>query len=119
MSTSSLVEGPNEVYAAWETSGQVYFGKVDTKAPSISKPIGAPGEGKNRKHPTLAVNQKGDILMAWTEGTGWQRGGALAWQVYDAQGQPTAEKGTIPEGIPVWGLAAAVARKDGTFLILH
>jgi hypothetical protein len=107
------------VYAAWETSGQVYFGKVDANAPSISKVIAAPGEGKERKHPVLAVNGRGDVLMAWTEGTGWQRGGALAWQVYDSQGRPTKENGRIPDGIPIWGLAAAVARNDGEFQIIH
>ena len=27
------------------------------------------------KHPVLATNPSGETLLAWTEGTGWQRGG--------------------------------------------
>jgi len=55
--------------------------------------------------PALAVNARGEMILAWTEGTGWQRGGALAWQVYDKAGQPTAERGQRPCAISVWGLA--------------
>ena len=78
-----------------------------------------PGSGKGRKHPALAVNRRGETIVVWTEGTGWQRGGALAWQVYDADGQPAADKGFIPHAIPVWGLATVVARTDGGFLIIR
>ena len=41
-----------------------------------------------------------------------------AWQVFDAQRQPTAERGKIP-GIPVWSLATAVAQPNGAFLIVY
>ena len=54
----------------------------------------------------------------WTEGTGWQRGGSFAWQLLDAKGEPTAEKGKR-EGIPAWSYATAYARPDGDFVILH
>jgi hypothetical protein len=57
--------------------------------------------------------------MAWTEGTGWQRGGAVAWQVFDANGKPTEEKGRLAEGVPTWSLVAAVAGGDGSFVIYH
>jgi hypothetical protein len=67
----------------------------------------------------LAVNHDGDVLLAWTEGTDWERGGALAWQVYDKTGQPTAERGRVAGGIAVWGLATVVPEKDGGFTILH
>jgi hypothetical protein len=59
------------------------------------------------------------MLLAWTEGTGWERGGDLAWQVYDAAGRPTRERGRLAGGVPVWGLPTAVASPDGRFLIFH
>jgi hypothetical protein len=71
------------------------------------------------KHPALAVNVRSEVLLAWTEGTAWQRGGALAWQVFDASGRPSAESGRIEEGIPTWSLPAAVARPDGGFLLVQ
>jgi len=119
MSSEALVEGPNGVLAAWETEGQVQFARVDTKSGKIGAIVRAPGVGRGRKHPVLAVNRAGEVLLAWTEGTGWQRGGALAWQLYDAAGRPTEVKGRVEGGIPVWGLAAAVANADGSFTLIH
>jgi len=119
MSSESFAEGPDGVFTAWETEGQVYFAKIDATKSDIIAPIAAPGHGHGRKHPALAVNRDGELLLAWTEGTGWQRGGDLAWQVFDKAGRPTAERGRIPGGIPVWGLAAVVGGKDGKFTIIH
>ncbi len=119
MSSEALVEGPNGVLAAWETQGQVKFGRVDPQSGGLTGVHAAPGTGSNRKHPALAVNRAGETLFAWTEGTGWNRGGALEWQLYDAAGRPLPERGRLEGGIPVWGLAAAAAKPDGTFLLIH
>jgi hypothetical protein len=115
MSSESLVEGPGGVLGAWENNGQVFFARVDRAVP----PDPAPGATQGRKHPALAQNAAGETLLAWTEGTGWQRGGALAWQLYGRDGKPVAEAGRLEGGIPTWGLAAAVARPDGGFLLIH
>jgi hypothetical protein len=80
--------------------------------------LSPPGNGTNRKHPALAFNKNGDMILVWTEGTGWERGGALAWQVYDKNMQPT-ESGSRAGAIPVWGLPTVVAELDGRFTILH
>ena len=119
MSTMALVEGSNGVVAAWETDGQIYFASSKPGTTAFTEPRAAPGDGQGRKHPALAINARGDLLLAWTEGTGWQQGGSLAWQVYDRDGKPTEQKGRVDRGIPVWSLPAAVAHSDGTFTILH
>jgi hypothetical protein len=49
-----------------------------------------PVAGKSRKHPAIAVSTSGDTLIAWAEGTGWQRSGDLAGQVFDKSGKATA-----------------------------
>ena len=115
MSSMSFTESAGTTYAAWETGGQVFYGRVTGSA--IGRIISAPGEGKGRKHPRLAANNRGEILMAWTEGTGWQRSGSVAWQIFDAQGKPLGEKGTSA-GVPAWSFAAA-ASGDGAFTILY
>lgn len=119
MSSEAFVEGPNGVLAAWETKGQVKFARVEPGTPKLGAPISAPGAGGNRKHPVLAINARGETLLGWTEGTGWNRGGDLAWQVYDPSGRVAPDQGRVAGGIPAWGLAAAVARPDGSFLLIH
>jgi hypothetical protein len=93
----------------------VFYGKVIGS--KVEQIVGAPGEGKGRKHPRLAVNGRGEVLLAWTEGTGWQRGGSLAWQVFDARGKAT-EKGSAL-GVEVWSFGAAAARTDGGFAVIY
>jgi hypothetical protein len=106
------------VVAAWETKEQVYFARIDPKTGKRSAAVAAPGAGHGRKHPAVAVNGKGEILLAWTEGVGWNRGGSVAWQVYDHDGKPTAERGHAA-GVPVWSLVAAFVRPDGRFVIVY
>ena len=117
MSTLALAEGPGGVAAAWDTDGQIYFTTVKPGTTEFTKPQAAPGGGGKRKHPALALNAKGEMVLAWTEGTGWQKGGSLAWQVFDAPGRPTEEKGRVERGIPVWGVPTVVATGEGFTVI--
>ncbi|MBW3625657.1 MAG: glycoside hydrolase [Armatimonadetes bacterium] len=120
MSSAAFAEGPDGIYGAWETQGRVNYGRIG-EALRVSSMTQVPGVESRlpQKHPTLAVNGKGEILLAWTEGTGWDKGGDLVWQVYDSTGNPTPEKGRVAGGIPVWGLPTAIARQDGSFMLIH
>jgi RNA polymerase sigma factor (sigma-70 family) len=119
MSSESFAEGPGGVVvAAWETKGQVYFARIDPKTGKRSGSVAAPGTGRGRKHPAVAVNAKGEMILAWTEGMGWNRGGSVAWQVYDRDSSPTAERGHAP-GVPVWSLVAVFVRPDGRFAVVY
>ena len=118
MTSMSITSTRSDVFGAWETAGQVYFGQADTKSARIPKPIAAPGDKGTRKHPRLALNSNGELMFVWTEGTAWSRGGSFAWQVFDSGGNPTAAKGSN-SGIPVWSFATPIARPDGSFLVLY
>ena len=117
MSSCSFAENDSDVVAATERDGQVCFNRIESGALELSEPTYAPDAGK-RKHPVVAVNSKGEVLLAWTEGTAWEKGGALAWQLFDKNGKATAEKGHI-NGVPVWSLATAFAESDGRFVIVY
>jgi hypothetical protein len=119
MSSAALVASPSGPIAAWETNGQVFFARLDPERGNTRPQIAPPGEPRNRKHPALAVNSRGEVLLAWAEGTTWQRGGALAWFVFDSDGRPTDRSGRIERGIPTWSLPAVVARPDGGFTLFH
>lgn len=117
MSSMDCADNGHAVVAAWETGGQVYWIRLDGEVRSAREPIPAPGNGKGRKHPRVAVNRKGEVLLIWTEGTGWRKGGSLAYQLFDANGKPGPEQGTLP-GVAAWSFGAAAARPDDSFLIL-
>ena len=120
MSSTALAPLPGgQTLLAWETAGQVYWARADQRQDTLSPPVPAPGAGGDRKHPALAVNAAGQVLLVWTEGTGWNRGGALAWQLYEADGRSAAETGRLPGAIPVWSCAAVVAQPDGRFALIY
>jgi hypothetical protein len=119
MSSEAMAQGPGGVYVAWETQGQIHFARVQPGKTAVDAPKAIPGKGGNRKHPALAVNKNGDLIVVWTEGTGWSRGGDLAWQVYDKAGNATSNAGRQNGAIQVWGLPAVVAELDGRFTIFH
>jgi len=119
MSSEAFVDAADSVLSAWETDGQVFFSRIDKKDQQGSRPIAAPGSARGRKHPALAVNNKGETIFVWTEGTGWEKGGALAWQFFDEKGKPNGNKGRSEGAIPVWSLAAVYTEPDDSFVILH
>ena len=47
----------------------------------------------------------GQSVVVWAEGTGWQRGGDLAWQVFDKSGKATEQPGRVERGHPGVGIA--------------
>jgi hypothetical protein len=118
MSSASFAQSPAGVLASWETKGQVGYAVIDPKTGKRSAEVQAPGTGGNRKHSVVAGNKAGEVILVWTEGMGWERGGSVAWQVYDKKGKPTKERGKA-SGVPTWSLVAVYARPDGGFTILY
>jgi hypothetical protein len=81
MSSAFFTESPAGVLASWETKGQVFYSVIDPKKGKRSAEVAAPGTGGNRKHSVVAGNKAGEVILVWTEGMGWERGGSVAWQV--------------------------------------
>jgi hypothetical protein len=118
---ASMTRGAKQNLGAWENNGQVFFAALDrtgTGSSSDLVKIAAPDATGKRKHPAIATDSRGETILVWTEGTGWKKGGSLAWQVFDRDGKPTADKGTAPD-VPVWGLATVVAEAGGNFTIVY
>lgn len=119
MSSESLAAGAGVVVAAWETKGQVYFCRLDPRTGRASRRVHPRGAGGNRKHPSVAVNPRGAVALAWAEDTTFQRGGSLCWRVFDPSDRPTPTTGRLDSGIPLSGLPTVVATPDGSFTIVH
>jgi len=119
MSSEAFAHTAEATWCAWETAEQVYVADLKKSTTERIGKRSAPGTAPRRKHPSLAVNEEGELLFVWTEGTGWNKGGGLAWQVFDGNGRAVAaEKGQAP-GIPTWSFAAAYSAGDGEFVILY
>ena len=101
----------------WESAEKVYFSRLDDKG-QPTQTVAAPGTGENRKYPSLAVRQNGTLLFAWTEGTSWNRGGKLRFQLFDAKNQPLGVTGE-QNGVPAWSFATTFVRPDGKFSVLY
>ena len=119
MSSASFTTAGDDVLGAWESMRQVYFTRVDGKTDKVAEPTRAPGKGNNRKHPVLASDDDGRTILVWTEGTAWQKGGDVVWQIFDADGDPIRGAGGRVKDLPVWGLAAVVSGGDGVFTIIY
>jgi hypothetical protein len=119
MSTFSLAEmAPASILAAWETDGHVRWSRVDRRTGEFAAPVSAPSTANTQKHPVIASNAAGEVMLAWTEGMGWNKGGAVAWQIYDRSGAPTADRGRVA-GVPTWSLVAVQPRSDGGFAVVY
>jgi hypothetical protein len=117
MTSMAIAADRGGLIGAWETDGQVYFGGLRNDEPPSAAP-GQPTEKSRRKHPRLAAGRDGTMLLVWTEGMSWGKGGRLAWQGYDAQRRPTPVSGRS-DGVVAWSYAAVVARPAGGFSIIY
>lgn len=115
IATTTLGVGPDATLVAWETQGQVFFADVE----QLEAPVSPPGETTfRRKNATVATNHRGDILLAWGDGPGWQSGGTLHWQRFDAERRPRGAEGGAPGPIPARSVPAIAARPDGSFVVV-
>jgi hypothetical protein len=112
MSTASIIGTSKGFIGAWENDGKIGFGQL---AGNSSQQL---SDKAPRKHPTLAVNNNREILLAWTEGIAFGKGGAVGWQLFDATGKPIGAQGRA-EGLPGHGYVAAVGLADGSFAVIY
>jgi len=118
MSSMSFAENTSSLFAAWETEGQVYAGAVDRAHAAVSSHFSPEPGSLPRKHPRLAVNRDGDVLMAWADGAAWAKGGELRYAIFSSAGK-TVVGNTAVAARPVWSFAAPLATPGGGFLVLY
>ncbi len=123
MSTAAIANAGDDLLAAWETKDQVRLATLpataDARADAPRQPAPDTGAAGRRKHPALAVGPDGGGVIAWTEGTGWNKGGSVAWQAFDAAGRWLPDTAGRAAGVPAWGVPAVVRLKDGSFRVIY
>lgn len=118
MSSAAFGEGRNGVLLGTERKGHIEAVSIDPNTLSQRSIEDTLRILKSGKYPAVAGNAKGEVMLAWTEGGGWNKGGVLKWMVVDDAGK-VAEKAEIPgKEIAAWSFAATVTKPDGTFLLI-
>lgn len=113
MTGASLTAGrTDELAAAWETKGRVYFARLDRKG-RLQPPgeINGPMTNRLMKWPIALIAPDGSALLAWKSGD------SLAWQRYDASGRPQGQLGSAKTNNP--HRFAGVVTRSGNFLLFH
>ncbi|MFT5470368.1 MAG: hypothetical protein ACI8UO_005496 [Verrucomicrobiales bacterium] len=120
MSSASFALGPNRIGAAWESEDKVFFSVMRPAAAGRKiGPIENPRRGNAlHKHPSIAFDDDGNILLVWTVGRGWGSAGTAVWRVFKPNGDPTDQSGEQP-GTPPWSKAAAVFHPVDGFLVFY
>jgi len=79
----------------------------------------ASDKGDGQKLPVFARHEGSrEMVVAWTEGMGWNKGGALAWREVAETGAAAGPGGRL-DGVPANGSLAAVALPGGKFVIFY
>lgn len=119
MSSMSLVEVQNgAVVGAWERQGQIVLGLFPAASSKPAKFSTAMRGPSQRKHPVLAAARDGSLLIAWTEGTGWNKGGTLAWQIVDQDLTLNSSSTLVTAGrVPVWSFCSVAALGESFVLV--
>ena len=117
MTSMSIAGGRGGIYA-WETDGQVFFSSAAATDPPRAPELTAKSETTRRKHPRLAVNGNGTVLLVWTEVGARTQPGVAAWQVFGTDGTPQGVRGSVA-GVPASSFATAIARRDGGFTVFY
>ena len=116
VSTTTMSGWSHDTVVAWETQGQVYLAST-TQPEQTTVPPGL--ANFRRKNPAVAVNSKGDALLAWGDGPGFQSGGTLHWQLFDGDKRPYGPIDSTSIPIPTRSVPTASSRADESFLIVY
>ena len=107
--------------AVWLSEGRIRLGQMGqtgrTNGGDRVRAVSEPGRKAN--HPVVVpLEGSGSLVVAWTEGTAWQRGGDLAWRTVGADASQDSPVQRLP-GVPVWGSVAAWREADGHVTVLY
>lgn len=113
MSSAALQPDGQKLLGVWETAGKINVAWMDN-TPTLPVTL-AP---RSAKHPAVATDREGSFLVAWVEGTGWNRGGDAAWVEVDSSLKSKSTPGHAG-GVPAWGRVAVYSEGRGRFVLLR
>lgn len=113
-SLTGFADTARGAWVTWENGGRVSCADVAGEHAVVRVPASDAGV---QKHSCLAVNEKGEMLVAWADVTTKPFRRRLAWQMFDAQGEPGARGGGAE--LDNASDPAVAARPDGSFVLVY
>ncbi len=107
MSSVNLLPLKDAVLIASEQEGSIKLSRKPLNQSTMS-PFSDQLSMWKGKHPSVATDPTGNVLVTWAEGAGWAKGGTLRWVILDKNGILISEneRGEEPE-VPVWSFPSA------------
>ncbi|CAN5614173.1 hypothetical protein BH10PLA1_BH10PLA1_02470 [soil metagenome] len=115
MSNYSLISIPKAWLTAYETAGEVFF-QILSQSGETTLAISSVGKGK---YPAMALSSNRRVLIARAVGTGWKKGGSVAWQQFDLAGVPIPGTAGDAPDLQAWNYPAVVTLADGSFVVMY
>lgn len=118
MSSVSLLDAPKSgLLIANEQTGQIRL-NLKRNHNGLIAPL-SPEQGKMPgKHPSMAMDPQGRLLLTWAVGAGWAKGGNLSWKLLDSSGKNISViNDTERREIPVWSFPTAVYFNQQLFVL--
>jgi hypothetical protein len=115
VSTNAMAQDANgKVWMAWESRNKIYFAKTDKPTPSYQ----VPASEIRQRSPSIALNSKGEILVAWAEGP-MMGAGKLRWQLYNAQCKPINAKAPLPAKVSRSTAPVVLTNSQNNFVVFY
>jgi hypothetical protein len=122
----SSAASPSGPIVAYETNGAVHWLRPSSTMEGTTS-FTPPGESSARRSPSVAINAKGEVLLAWIAAPDSPSGstanastsGVLEWCVFAADGAPLENSSGRLEGAPASTVPAAVALASGKFVLFY
>jgi len=113
-SAYSFAHSGDDTFVSWRTENEIYLTSL-----SKEKHISPPGKDLKRRAAILGYNNKGEVLVTWSEGDNFNKPHDLKWQLYDSEGNALGGIGTKENAFKRWGNSAVYTDAEGNFTILH
>jgi hypothetical protein len=115
VSTNAMAQDTKgKVWMSWVNRNKIYFARTDKPALFYQVPASQARQGS----PSIAINKKGEIMVAWTEGP-MMAAGKLHWQLYDAQFKPIKTKAPMPAKINRSTAPVVLTNSQNNFVVFY
>ncbi len=104
-------------YVVFETESRIVI--MDLQNPEDIFRAGEPFTETRQRNPAIAINYKGEQLVAWGEAISNSRGGRLNLRVFNADGDDSEYRLSEELQIRDYSFPAAASLPDGDFLVLY